>query len=241
MKERSQRSRNRSLSPRSLNPRQTPRSPTAPAEPGAGRAAPPACRGAAGARAPGEGEGRRGLGPFHFLPRQQKAAARSPSAEPGARAPPLPAPLSLRAGLRRGARSPPQPPEPGEEAAKPPAAEPRRDGTAPASRPRPAADLCSRTLCTESRSSRFLVTGRGMLYLPAANIAPARGPLIARLAAPGTAGGRQRAGGNPSSRPPPPPRPSSPRIRRGAGEARPAPRGGGGRAELGRRQGAGTY
>lgn len=64
--------------------------------------------------------------------------------------------------------------------------------------PFPATDLCNRTLCTESRSSRFLVTGRGMLYLPAPNIASARGPFIARPtacpAAPGTAGGRGQVG-----------------------------------------------
>lgn len=41
--------------------------------------------------------------------------------------------------------------------------------------PRAGTDLCSRTLCTESRSSRFLVTGRGMLYLPAPNIGTAGG------------------------------------------------------------------
>lgn len=65
--------------------------------------------------------------------------------------------------------------------------------------PVPATDLCSRTLCTESRSSRFLVTGRGMLYLPAPNIAGANGPFIARPAAAcpaalRSAGGRRQVG-----------------------------------------------
>lgn len=81
-------------------------------------------------------------------------------------------------------------------------------------------DLCSRTLCTESRSSRFLVTGRGMLYRPAPNIAAARGPFIAaaRPAAPGIAAGRGQVGA-------PPPAPAAPPARPPAPPAGAAPRG----------------
>lgn len=38
-------------------------------------------------------------------------------------------------------------------------------------------DLCSRMLSTESRSSRFLVTGLGMLSLPTRNMLPEEPPL----------------------------------------------------------------
>lgn len=175
----------------------------------------------------GAGKGRQGHGPFPFLPQQQKAAAGSPSGETGVPGRPatirlLPgAPptgsswpgcgyllLRERAGalLTRplfcqgkqlegeGRRSHPslrtklQPP-PGQKFAA---------GQGRSHLPVPDTDLCNRTLCTESRSSRFLVTGRGMLYLPAPNIASARGPFIARPtacpAAPATAGGRGQVG-----------------------------------------------
>lgn len=93
-------------------------------------------------------------------------------------------------------------------------------------------DLCSRTLCTESRSSRFLVTGRGMLYRPAPNIAAARGPFIAaaRPAAPGIAAGRGQVGAPPPAPAAPPAPARSARRRRAAGSKRkrgPGPRPGG--------------
>lgn len=94
-------------------------------------------------------------------------------------------------------------------------------------------DLCSRTLCTESRSSRFLVTGRGMLYRPAPNIAAARGPFIAaaRPAAPGTAAGRGQVGAPPPAPAALPAPARSARRRRAAGSPRkrgPGARPGGG-------------
>lgn len=95
-------------------------------------------------------------------------------------------------------------------------------------------DLCSRTLCTESRSSRFLVTGRGMLYRPAPNIAAARGPFIAaaRPAAPGIAAGRGQVGAPPPAPAAPPARPLRPPAPRRGEQKEARPRSASGRSRL---------